>query len=298
MSRWAGIDEFLAVAQAGGFSKGAKTLGRSTSQVSRDIAQLEDRLGVRLLYRTTRQVSVTEAGQQFLQHCQRLVEGRDEAINALRSDDDALNGQLRMTCSVAYGERFIVPLVNSFGALNPRLALDISLTDQVVDLVGERFDLAIRFGELRNSGLVASRLTSRRRLLCASPAYLAAAGTPTTLADLEQHLCLRGASDVWTFMCEGRPYPFRPSGRWRCNSGSAVLDAALQGLGVCRLPDFYVADHLRSGALVLLLDEHRPEDETVWAVRPAGRQAPRKVALLLDYLHDHLRSSAAPGASG
>lgn len=292
MSKWAGIDEFAAVAQTGGFSSAAARLGRSTSQISREVAALENRLGVRLLYRTTRHVSLTDAGQHFLPRCHKLIQDRDEAIMSISEEDVELLGHLRMTCSVAYGEAFIVPLVNSFLLGHPQLSVDIELSDQVLDLVGGGFDLAIRSGVLKNSGLIATRLASRRRMLCAAPAYLQRAGAPQSLEDLDHHVCLKGAADVWTFERDGEPYAFRPNGRWRCNSGSAVLDAALRGLGLCRLPDFYVEQHLRSGDLILLLDQHKAADEAVWAVYPHRRHVPAKVRSMIEHLQDHFRGRA------
>jgi DNA-binding transcriptional LysR family regulator len=288
MSQWAGIDEFVAVAQAGSFSRAAKRLARSTSQVSRDIAQLEGRLNLRLFYRTTRKVSLTDAGQNFLERCCKLIEERDDAIASVNAEEDDLRGHLRMTCALAYGERFIAPLVNSFLTAHPKLSVDLELTDQVLDLVSEGLDLAIRTGGLKNSALVATRLASRRRYLCASPAYLAAAGVPISLDDLNSHVCIRGASDTWLFNKDSKPYLFRPNGRLRCNSGAAVLIAGLQGLGLCRLSDFYVEEHIRNGELTSLLDQHRPKDETVWAVYPHRRHVPPKVRLMLEHLQAFL----------
>ncbi len=285
MGLWAGIDEFVAVAQTRSFTQAAAKLGRSTSQLSREIAQLEDRLGQRLFYRTTRRVSLTETGDRFLVHCRRLQEERDEALATMLDDSNELRGQLRMTCSVAYGERFVVPIVNQIMSENPRLSIDITLTDEVLDLVDRGIDLAIRFGKLRDSGLVATRLASRTRLLCASPDYLDRNGVPTSLEDLVHHACLRGTVEVWPLSRDGKPHNHRPHGRFRCNSGYAVLDAALSGLGLCQLPDFYVRSHLARGELIEVLAEHRPQDEGVWAVYPQRRHLPAKVKALVDRLH-------------
>ena len=294
MSQWHGIDEFVAVAQAGGFSGAARKLGRSTSQISRDIAQLEGRLELRLFFRTTRKVTLTDAGQHFLERCVKLIEERDEAIASVNAKEFELHGRLRMTCSVAYGERFIMPLVNDFMVEHPQLSVDLELTDQVLDLVSGGFDLAIRFGGLKNSGLIATRLTSRKRYLCASPAYLETAGAPARLDDLSKHACIRSTAEAWTFERDGKPWVFRPTGRWRCNSGSAATDAARRGLGLCWLPDFYVEEHIRSGELVRLLDEHRPKDEGVWAVYPHRRYVPPKVRLMIEHLQGAFRPRAMP----
>lgn len=298
MGPWDGIDVFIAVCETEGFTSAAARLGVSSSHVSREIARLEDRLQVRLLYRTTRRVSVTDAGKAFLDRCRRLVEDREELFAEVSERDGAPRGHLRLTCSVAYGERFIAPLVNRFLLAHPQLSVAIDLTNRVVDVVGEGFDLAIRTGvHLHLSRLIAVRLASRARLLCASPAYLAAHGTPKNLTELAGHACLTGTADVWRFYQAGGEADFRPQGRWRCNSGFAVLDAARRGLGICQLPDFYVDADLAAGSLVSLLPECRPADEGVWAVYPHRRHLSPKVALLVAFLKANI---AAPedGAVG
>ena len=294
MSRWDGIDEFTAVAEQASFSAAARRLGLSTSAVSREIARLEDRLQTRLLHRTTRRVELTDAGRDFLARCRRLIDERDEALAAVQPDDQAPRGLLRMTCSVSYGERFIAPAVNAFARQNPELRIELDLDNRLRDLVGDGYDLAVRFGHLTDSRLMARRLASRRLILCASPDYLARRGAPRDLSEIASHNGLIGSSEHWRFTEAGREVSLRPSGRWRCNSGAAVLDAALQGLGLCQLPDFYVAEALSAGALVSLLDEARPPDEGVWAVHPPPRHVPPKVRAMIDWLHDRLSAPRSP----
>ncbi|MDD1507172.1 LysR substrate-binding domain-containing protein [Pseudomonas sp. CNPSo 3701] len=284
MNRWEGLDEFVAVAECGQFTAAAERLGLSSSQVSRQIARLEERLHTRLFYRTTRKVALTEAGQTFLQHCQRLQDAREEALNAIGDLGSEPKGLLRMTCAVAYGERFIVPLVTSFMARHPRLSVEIELSNRTLDLVQDGFDIAIRLGRLQDSRMLATRLAPRRMYLCASPDYLQRYGRPHSLSELARHNCLIGSSDVWTFQLEGREASQRINGNWRCNSGQAVLDAALAGLGLCQLPDYYVLEHLRSGALISLLDNHQPPNTAVWALYPQQRHLSPKVRQLIDAL--------------
>ncbi|ATC25505.1 LysR family transcriptional regulator [Caulobacter vibrioides] len=288
MSRWDGIDEFVATAEAESFSRAARRLGLSTSGVSRAVATLEERLQTRLLYRTTRRVSLTDAGRAFLARARRLIAERDEALASVGEDDGDPRGLLRMTCSTAYGERFVVPAVNRFMLSHPKLALEIDLDDAVRDIVSEGFDLAIRFGRLTDSRLIAKRLASRTRRLCAAPSYLTRAGTPRSIADLAGHVCILGAADTWPFRDGEREIAFKPQGRWRCNSGQAVLDAALLGLGVCQLPNFYVDAAISDGRLVPLLEANRPADEGVWAVYPHLRLLPAKVRLLVEHLEEAL----------
>lgn len=296
MNRWEGLDEFVAVAECGQFTAAAERLGLSSSQVSRQVARLEERLQARLFYRSTRRVALTEAGQTFLQHCQRLQDAREEALRAVGDLGSEPKGLLRMTCAVAYGERFIVPLVTDFMTRHPQLRVDIELSNRNLDLVHEGLDLAIRLGRLQDSRLVATRLAPRRMYLCAAPDYLQHYGRPHSLSELGRHNCLIGSSDTWNFQLDGRETAQRVQGNWRCNSGQAVLDAALRGLGVCQLPDYYVLEHLRSGALVSLLDNQQPPNTAVWALYPQQRHLSPKVRQLVDFLREGLaqRSEYTP----
>jgi len=284
MSSWDGLDEFVAVAECGQFTAAAQRLGLSSSQVSRQIARLEESLQTRLFYRSTRRVALTEAGQTFLQHCQRLQDAREEALRAVGDLGSEPKGLLRMTCAVAYGERFIVPLVTQFMSCHPQLKVDIELSNRTLDMVQDGLDLAIRLGRLQDSRLVATRLAPRRMYLCAAPSYVQRYGRPHSLSELNQHNCLIGSSDSWSFQQEGREVSQRVHGNWRCNSGQAVLDAALQGLGLCQLPDYYVQEHLRSGALVSLLEKHQAPNTAVWALYPQQRHLSPKVRQLVDHL--------------
>ncbi|MCJ8169720.1 LysR substrate-binding domain-containing protein [Atopomonas sediminilitoris] len=292
MNRWEGLDEFVAVAECGQFSAAAERLGLSTSQVSRQVARLEDRLQSRLFYRSTRRVALTEVGQTFLQHCRRLQDAREEALRAVSDLSDEPKGLLRMTCAVAYGERFIVPLVTEFMTRHPQLKVEIELSNRTLDIVHEGLDLAVRLGRLQDSQLVATRLAPRQLYLCAAPAYLQRHGQPHSLAELSQHNCLIGSSDLWSFQLEGRSTSLRVQGNWRCNSGQAVLDAALRGLGLCQLPDYYVSEHLRSGALVALLTPWQPPSTAVWALYPQQRHLSPKVRQLVDFLKTELAQRA------
>lgn len=285
MSGWDGIDEFVAVAETGGFTRAATRLRMSSSHVSRQVAALENRLQTRLFYRTTRRVSLTTAGQRLFEHCQRLTEERDEALRAVVDAEGTLRGHLRMTCSVAYGERFIVPLMNDFVERYPDLHLDIRLTNATIDLVQEGIDLAVRLGRLTESRLIATRLAPRLMHLCASPAYLERHGMPHTVSELKRHDALVGTSETWLLDDgTGREIAIRPQARWRCNSGIAVLDAALRGLGLCQLPDYYVAEHLTTGRLISLLPDHRPPHTAVWGIYPQRRNLSTKVRAALEHL--------------
>jgi DNA-binding transcriptional LysR family regulator len=197
-----------------------------------------------------------------------------------------------MTCS----ERFVVPMINRFMLQHPHLHVEVLLANELMDLVDHGIDLAVRFGQLRDSSLIATRLGSRTRYLCASPGYLQAHGCPQSLEDLARHHCVSGIADVWTFTRDGRAWEHRPDGRFRCNSGYAVVDAALAGLGLCQLPDFYIEEPLHTGSLVEILPGHRPPDEEVWAVYPHRRHVPLKVRKAVEHLQKEFRGRKSPGA--
>jgi DNA-binding transcriptional LysR family regulator len=281
--RWDGIDEFVAVATAGSFAGGAETLGGSTSQISRAIARLEARLETQLFYRTTRRVALTDTGRVLVERCRELVRQRDDALDLVTGGVEP-QGELRVTCSTALGARFVAPIVARMALEYPKLSVNLELSNHIIDLVAEGFDLAVRTGTLADSRLIATRIASRRLYLCASPAYLGRAGRPKSVEDLARFECLAGAASTWQFEIDGTNRAFRPSGRWRCDSGDAVLEAALVGLGICQLPEFYVLPRLADGALEPLLEAYRPKDEPVWAVYPQRRHLLPKVRNLVDRL--------------
>lgn len=297
MLAWEGMCEFVSVAEQGSFTRAAKQLALSVAHISRQVTRLEARLGTQLLYRTTRQVTLTETGQLYLQHCRQLLEGLAVAEQALSQHLAQPQGSLKITAPLAYGESHIAPLVTRFGRQYPALEINLQLSNQVLDLVHEGYDLAIRIGHLPDSSLVARRLASRRQYICASPAYLASHGIPNTLAELEQHNCLLGSNDAWHVQEQGRRRLLRVHGKLRCNNGHVLADAALQGVGIVQLPDYYVARHLQSGALVALLSAYQEADEGIWALYPANRQLSPKVRMLVDFLAANLAADQAAGGT-
>lgn len=294
MGSWDGIDEFVAIATAGSFRGGAAALGTSTTHMSRAIMRLEARVQAQLFHRTTRSVRLTDAGRVFLEHCQRLVMEREEAF-ALIDEKGEPQGELRLTCSTAMGERFIAPILRRFARTYPRLQVNIDLTNRVVDLVAEGYDLAVRTGHLPDSRLIATRVASRSLVTCASPAYLKLLGHPRDLADLDRHDCLIGNAGTWQFSIEGKPQSYRPRSRWRCNSGGAVLEAALDDMGLCQLPDFYVRKSLAEGRLVPVLGDFQPADEPIWAVYPQRRHLQPKISELVKVLRREMPSALRHG---
>lgn len=277
---WNGIDEAIAVADAGSFVKAATILGSSTSHVSRAVARLEGRLGRQLFHRTTRSVALTDAGATLIAEFRRIRAERDDAIASLARADEP-RGLLRITCPVALGENFVAPVLRALVSEHPGLAVQLDLSNRLVDLVSEGFDLAIRTGDLSDSRLIRTAISSRRVLTCAAPAYLAAHGEPRSIEALKHHECLIGSSETWHFMVDGMPRHHRPAGRWRCNNGSTVAEAAVAGLGLCQLPEFYVTRALAEGRLAAILETYRSQDEPIWAIyRPQRHLLPRiRVAL-------------------
>jgi len=293
VTRWDGIDEFVAVEAHGSFAGAAKALGLSTSHVSRAIARLENRIQAQLFFRTTRKVTLTDAGRALVEQFRKIIQDRDDALDAI-ADAGEPRGELRITCSTALGERFVARIVRRFAVENPDLRVTIELTNRVVDLVAEGFDLAVRSGHLTDSRLIGSRIASRRLYLCGSPAYLDRHGHPKTIAELADHQCLIGTANVWHFRVNGSDHVFRPQGRWRCNSGAAIVHAALEDMGLCQLPEFYVLPYIANGSLNTLLDDVRADDEPIWAVYPQRRHLLPKVRNIVD----RLRAELGPALSG
>lgn len=288
MFNWEGVSEFVAVAETESFTKAAARLGISTAQVSRQVSALETRLAAKLFHRTTRKVSVTEVGRVYYQHCRQVLDGLDEAERAITNLQTTPRGLLKITASVTYGEGTIAPLINDFLTQYPELEVQMNLTNLKVDLVDQGYDLAIRLGQLEDSSMMAKRLGSRTQYVCASPSYVSTYGLPHTLSELEQHNCLIGTLDYWRFQEKGKARNVRIKGNLSCNSGHALVDAAIKGLGIIQLPDYYVNPFIASGELVSLLENNRQADEGIWALYPHNRHLSPKVRMLLDFLGDKL----------
>ncbi len=286
ISGWDGIEEFVAVARAGSFTAGARAFDASVTHMSRSIGRLEQRLETRLFNRTTRSLYLTESGRVFFAQCQRLVEEREEAIAALIQHNEPF-GLLRVTCSYALGERFISPLLREFAQIHAGVQVEIDLDNDVVDIAGRGYDLAVRTGHLEDSRLIATRVAQRELITVASRDYISHQGKPARIADLAAHECLTGSASQWQFRY-GQTW--RPDGRWKCNSGSSLLDACLAGMGICQIPAFYVGEHLAAGRLQSVLDDQKPEDEPIWAVYSARRQLAPKVTRLVSHLRTRLQT--------
>lgn len=288
MMQWDGISEFVNVAETDSFTQAAKKLNISTAQVSRQVNGLEQRLNIKLFYRTTRKVSLTEEGQVFYQHCRGVLDGLDAAERAITNLQLKPQGKIKLTAPITYGEQQVLPLVNNFMMQYKDIEITAYLSNQQVDLVNEGFDLAIRLGKLSDSTMMAKKLADRTNYVCASPAYLDKFGIPHSLSELDKHSCLLGTRDYWHFNDAGKEKNIRVSGKLRCNSGFGLVDAALKGLGIVQLPDYYIKEHLSNGSLITLLDNYKVPDEGIWAIYPQNRHLSPKIRLLVDYLLAHL----------
>lgn len=283
--QWQGICEFTAVAESGSFTQAAKKLIISTAQVSRQVSELEQRLNTKLFYRTTRKVTLTEEGQLFYQQCHSILEGLENAERSLTNLQSIPQGKIRITAPVTYGERHIIPLINQFLIRYPQVEIEVQLSNQRINLIDEGYDLAIRLGHLDDSSLIAKRISTRQHFLCASPSYIEHYGKPESIDDLKQHNCLLGSSDFWLFYSKtNKDKKARVSGSLRCNSGLGLVDAALKGIGIVQLPEYYVIDHIHKGNLVVLLNDQQRKQEGIWALYPQNKYLANKVRLLIDFL--------------
>ena len=295
--RWDGISEFVHVAEHESFTRAAKELGISTAQVSRQISALEKRLNIKLLYRTTRKVSLTEEGRVFYQHCRSVLDGLDAAEQAVSNLQAKPQGRIKLTAPVTYGEQQLLPLINDFMVQYSDIEVTAFLSNQKIDLIDGGYDLAIRIGKLSDSTMMAKKLSRRTNFVCAAPTYLEKYGTPHALSELSQHNCLLGTRDYWHFIDSkktdygkdaDKEKNLRVSGTVQYNSGHSLVDAALKGLGIVQLPDYYVQKYLASGELVSLLDNYREPEESIWAIYPHNRHLSPKIRLLVDYLAERL----------
>lgn len=284
------IGVLVAVVDQGGFTAAADILGVSTSYVSRRVKALEDRLGVRLLERTTRQVRPTAVGQAYYDRVAPLLEGLDEAARAAASLRSEPKGTLRLAAPAAFGRRYLAPALASFSARFPDLRIEVSYSDRTVDLVSDPYDLALRGGAVIDDHLIARRLMRFRGVCVASPAYLERAGTPRTPADLRDHACLvnHGLRTMpgWVFHESGASVRVEVDGPLRCDDGDALVSAAEAGMGIVYEPDFLVAPALARGSVVPLLTEYTPYEGSFFAVYANRDYLPVKVRLFIDHLLD------------
>ncbi|MFA6314034.1 MAG: LysR family transcriptional regulator [Sterolibacterium sp.] len=288
MDQFKQISAFVQSANRGSLSAAARADGVTPAIIGRRLDALESRLGVRLLTRTTRKLTLTFEGQAFLEDCQRLLNDLANAEASVSLGGVKASGHLRLSAPAGFGRKHVAPLVAEFLDANPEVTVSLDLSDRLVDLVNEGIDCAIRVGELADSSLVSVRLGDMRRLLVASPDYLARRGIPTSLADLTQHECLSlGQQRGWTFADPDHPggsVTIKVTGRLECNDGAVLHDWALAGRGLAWRSLWEVEEDLRKSRLISVLDGSAAPPIGIYAVFPQRRQLPLRVRLFIDLL--------------
>ncbi|UJJ31142.1 LysR family transcriptional regulator [Halopseudomonas maritima] len=284
---------FSTVAQEGSLSAAARALGLTPSAVSRIITRIEQRLGTRLLLRTTRAITFTAEGEAYLRGARRILADMAEVEESI-ADQGVPKGRLRVSAALGHGRLAIVPLVAAFTARYPNITVDLSLGDEVVDILAGQADVAVRFGMLPDSPLTARRIGDTGQVVVASPDYLQRYGTPQQPEDLAQHNCLRfsfrRAEPNWPFIRDGQPLSLQVCGNIECNSGEALAQLARVGAGIARIGEFSVAEDIQRGALVPLLETFNPNDrEPIHAVFVGGSTMPARVRLFVDFLVEQHR---------
>jgi DNA-binding transcriptional LysR family regulator len=289
MDRLKQIETFVAVAAKGSLTAAAQAEGVAPAVIGRRMDALEARLGVKLLLRTTRRLSLTHEGSAFLEDCQRLITDFNNAEASVSEGGVKASGHLRVTAPAGFGRRHVAPLVPGFLAEHSDVSLSLNLSDRVADVVNEGFDCAVRVGDMPDSSLVSVRLADNRRLCVATPAYLKRAGTPASPAELGRHQCLTLSSDAsqtrgWAFMVDGALTHLRPGGRLDCSDGQVLHDWCLQGLGLAWRSTWEVQADLAAGRLVSVLDDHAAPPNGIYAIFPSARHLPLRVRLWIDFL--------------
>lgn len=285
MSRLKQIETFVSVASRGSLTAAATAEGVAPGVVSRRLDALEARLGVKLLLRTTRRVTLTFEGSAYLEDCQRILRELGDAEASVSLGGVKARGHLRISAPAGFGRRHVAPLIMQFLDANPEVTVNLDLSDRLVDLVNEGVDCAIRVGELSDSSLVSIKLAENRRVVAASPAYLERYGAPRTLADLAGHHCLSlGQQRGWLFRDGEEIVSIKVSGQLECNDGAVLHEWAMAGRGLAWRSMWEVGEDLRRGALVSVLDEFAAPPTGIYAVFPQRKYLPLRVRLLIDHL--------------
>lgn len=297
MDRLKQIESFVSAATKGSLTAAAHAEGVAPAVIGRRIDALEQRLGVKLLLRTTRRISLTNEGSAFLEDCQRLLADWTNAEASVSAGGVKASGYLRLTVPAGFGRRHVAPLVPKFIALHPDVSVSLNLADRVVDIVNEGFDCAVRVGDLPDSSLISVRLADNRRLCVATPAYLKRAGIPKHPNELLRHECLTLSSDAsqtrgWAFVVDGQLSHLRPRGRLDCTDGQVLHDWCVAGLGIAWRSTWEVEREIAEGRLQTVLDEFTAPPNGIYAVFPSAKHLPLRVRLWIEFLK---QSYSEPG---
>lgn len=297
MDRFEAMRAFVAVAEAASFAAAARLLGQSPPAVTRAVAALEDRIGARLLHRTTRRVRLTDAGARFLADAKRIVAELDEAEASAAGAHAAPRGQLGLTAPVMFGRMYVAPIVLDFLARHPAVTARMMLADRVVDLMEEGLEIAVRIAHLEDSSLTAVRVGEVRRVVCAAPSFLARQGRPRAPADVARASLVTFAAgpvpDPWVFAKDGAAERFAPAARFSANSNDVTIAAAEAGAGFVRALSYQIAPQLRAGTLEIVLSDYEEPPLPVHVVHVAGRRASARLRAFVDFAVERLRRDLA-----
>ena len=289
-----GMRTFTAVVSEGSFSRAAERLSMSPQLVSKYVAQLEARLGARLINRSTRKLSITEVGQAYYERCRDVLAEIDEMENAVGDAATAAQGTLRINAPMTFGTMHLSTAIAEYQCKQPDVSVELTLDDRVVDILSEGYDMAIRIGRLRESSLVARKLAPIRLIVCAASEYLAQHGTPATPDDLADHECLRytlsSYVDRWRFIQGGKTHDVQVSGRFSASNGDAIRLAAMAGNGIALQPTFIVGDDIREGRLQRILADYEVEPMGLYAVYAHRKYLSGKVRTFVDFLSGYFGS--------
>lgn len=288
MQVWNGIEEFVKVVEKGSFASAADAMGFSKSHISKHVKLLENRLGVTLIHRTTRQLKLTNQGREFFARCQAIMHDLEEAQAQLVNEVAAPRGHIRLTVAGAFGEDYISPIIAMFIQDYPDVSVDLSFSNRMVDLVEEQYDLAIRSYADNVNNINGERLYAYNLITAASPKYFTNAFMPKALSDLRSHNCLGGTLPHWRFKAGGRTSEKSISGNWQSNNGRALVHAAKSGIGIIQVPEFYIEAELKEGSLIEILPQFRVDRNSFWAVYPKSHHTPIKSQMLVAYLKEKL----------
>lgn len=280
---------FVRISSTHNISIAGAELGLSPAVASSHVNKLEEKLGVRLIHRTTRKVSLTEEGQAFLHHAEDVLSSVEAANASVGAGSSSPMGTLRIAAPASFGRMHLVPALSKFMRKYPHLKIDLKLSDTIVDLVEGGFDIAIRNSELKDSSLIARKLTTDKRILCASPKYIAECGMPETPNDLKNHNCITLMGlDNWTFQQKKEKFTIKVKGNFRTDNGEAIRDACVNGLGITVNSTWSACQQLLNRELVEVLPDYPLLSQTaIWAVYPSSRQLAPKVRAFIDYLAEH-----------
>ncbi|AUT73959.1 MULTISPECIES: LysR family transcriptional regulator [Paraburkholderia] len=292
MDRLAAMEIFVSVAEAGSFSAAAKRMNVGQPAISKSVAQLEERLGVRLILRSTRGLTMTDAGQRFYEHAKRVIQEADDAEQVVRHASDSLSGNLRVSAAVTFACLHVLPSLDAFLSRHPKLEIDLKLDDRIIDLLEEGMDVALRMGALTDSSMTARRIGRSPRLVVGTPDYFSRAGVPTTPAELDRHQAIvysqGGGGETWTFRQNDSDVDVTVSGRVRVSAAEGMRTAVLNGMGLAIASRWMFSPELASGEVEAVLTDWTLPAVDLWAVFPSGRLVTAKARAFVEFVEEAL----------